>query len=550
VTGIAGTTGALVPATSTYYWYTANTLQDITVTNTGTLPISFTAATGTSYFSYTGNTCSGTIPALSTCTLTVESKGFADSGPGPTVYTDTLTITDTATNGPQTVSLNSTNNQEVSPAPSFGSVSVGSSASSVLDIRAVYPGEGLGGYITFGGLDPADFNDFDSTATQNGYGQLGGGYCSTNLYGCGGNITFTPTAAGTRTAKIYINAGVSPGSPSYINVSGTAPATTSPAFSAGTPVFANAYLYSGVANTTGTVTITNNENATLNPTSYTITEGSVGSQVFAVTGNNCASLAPLSTCTVNLSFTGGTQAPKTYYATLGITDSVSGQTVSVNLTLPVEYTNLVVSPYALNFNNQTVGSTGTQTVTVTDQYGNPPNYAVRATLVQSGSFYTISPSTNPTCAASSTLACTFTVTFTPTSVADEQAFISITDENGVNTETAIDGKGYATTPLVLLSATTIGFPTTYRYNASSASVTLTNGGSSALALSSVSVSGATNNNFYVTSNTCTGSIASLGTCSFSVVFAPTVTGSQSATVNIVSNAPSSPNSISLSGTAQ
>jgi hypothetical protein len=63
-------------------------------------------------------------------------------------------------------------------------------------------------------------------------------------------------------------------------------------------------------------------------------------------------------------------------------------------------------------------------------------------------------------------------------------------------------------------------------------------------------SGATNNNFYVTSNTCTGSIASLGTCSFSVVFAPTVTGSQSATVNILSNAPSSPNSVSLSGTAQ
>jgi hypothetical protein len=210
----------------------------------------------------------------------------------------------------------------------------------------------------------------------------------------------------------------------------------------------------------------------------------------------------------------------------------------------------VVSPYALNFNNQTVGSTGTQTVTVTDQYGNPPNYAVRATLVQSGSFYTISPSTNPTCAASSTVACTFTVSFIPTSVADEQAFISITDQNGVKTQTAIDGKGYATTPLVLLSATTIGFPTTNRYNASSANVTLTNGGSSALTLSSVSVSGATNNNFYVTSNTCTGSIASLGTCSFSVVFAPTVTGSQSATVNIVSNAPSSPNSISLSGTAQ
>jgi hypothetical protein len=51
---IVGMIGALTAGTA-QAWDTAYTLQDITVTNTGTLPISFTAATGTSNFAYTGN---------------------------------------------------------------------------------------------------------------------------------------------------------------------------------------------------------------------------------------------------------------------------------------------------------------------------------------------------------------------------------------------------------------------------------------------------------------------------------------------------------------
>lgn len=80
------------------------------------------------------------------------------------------------------------------------------------------------------------------------------------------------------------------------------------------------------------------------------------------------------------------------------------------------------------------------------------------------------------------------------------------------------------------------------------SVTLTNTGAANLAISSISVVGAVNGNFVQTNN-CLATVASNGTCTINVTFAPTTTGSQSATVQILSNAASSPDSISLSGTA-
>jgi hypothetical protein len=105
----------------------------------------------------------------------------------------------------------------------FGSVAVGNTASSVLDIRGVYVDYGIPGGIIFGGLDPEDFNDPDSMPTQ-GLGLLGYGQCLAGPLGlgCGGTIIFKPTAAGTRTARIYINPNAYPAGIEYINVSGTA----------------------------------------------------------------------------------------------------------------------------------------------------------------------------------------------------------------------------------------------------------------------------------------------------------------------------------------
>jgi len=78
-------------------------------------------------------------------------------------------------------------------------------------------------------------------------------------------------------------------------------------------------------------------------------------------------------------------------------------------------------------------------------------------------------------------------------------------------------------------------------------ITLTNNGTAALYISFVTLSGAVQGNFSQTNNC--AALAANNTCSISVTFAPTSAGTQAASVQIVSNAPTSPDTISLSGTA-
>jgi hypothetical protein len=75
------------------------------------------------------------------------------------------------------------------------------------------------------------------------------------------------------------------------------------------------------------------------------------------------------------------------------------------------------------------------------------------------------------------------------------------------------------------------------------SVTVTNPGSSAVSVSSVSVSGA-----FAQTNTCPSSLPAGGSCTVSVQFEPTSTGAATGTLSVASSAPSSPLTVALSGT--
>ncbi len=75
------------------------------------------------------------------------------------------------------------------------------------------------------------------------------------------------------------------------------------------------------------------------------------------------------------------------------------------------------------------------------------------------------------------------------------------------------------------------------------SVTVSNPGSSAASVSSVSVSGP-----FSQTNTCGSSIAAGGSCTVSVKFAPTSGGSQTGTLTVNTSAPGGPLTVALSGT--
>jgi hypothetical protein len=74
-------------------------------------------------------------------------------------------------------------------------------------------------------------------------------------------------------------------------------------------------------------------------------------------------------------------------------------------------------------------------------------------------------------------------------------------------------------------------------------VTVSNPGSTAASVSSVSTSGP-----FSQANTCGTSIAAGGSCTVSVTFSPTAAGAASGTLSVASSAPSSPLTVALSGT--
>jgi hypothetical protein len=84
-------------------------------------------------------------------------------------------------------------------------------------------------------------------------------------------------------------------------------------------------------------------------------------------------------------------------------------------------------------------------------------------------------------------------------------------------------------------------------SSSSQSVTLTNNSSSALTINSITITGANAADFSQT-NTCGGSVAARANCTISVIFKPSSTGSESATLTIADSDSSSPQLVQLSGT--
>src|SRR5579862_8372408 len=80
-------------------------------------------------------------------------------------------------------------------------------------------------------------------------------------------------------------------------------------------------------------------------------------------------------------------------------------------------------------------------------------------------------------------------------------------------------------------------------------VTVTSTGVIDLSFSGVTFSGSNAGDFSKTTDTCSGAaVLPNGTCSVSIAFTPTATGSRTATLNFSDNAPASPQSVSLSGT--
>jgi hypothetical protein len=207
-----------------------------------------------------------------------------------------------------------------------------------------------------------------------------------------------------------------------------------------------------------------------------------------------------------------------------------------------------ISPRSVNFGSVTVGTSGpVSTVVVTN--GSQRSLSILNVNSTSPQFVVLSPTMPLTVEARQSAS--FEVEFQPNGVGTFAGSIVVSLENrGRGTSplsVAVSGTAIAPalTYALSTSASSVSFPSTLVGSSTSQSISFTNSGSGTLTISQVTVSGAA---FAVSGFSGTVSLASGNSISLTVTFTPTALGALVGTITIVSSAPNSPATISLSGT--
>jgi hypothetical protein len=313
----------------------------------------------------------------------------------------------------------------------------------------------------------------------------------------------------------------------------------------GTPVMetsATSLSFGGInvtaPSTPQTVTITSAGNTYLN-----ITNLSSDSTAFTFSNDTCtgATLLPAQTCTFDVTFT--PDAATAYNNTITVNSNSLLATGSISVSGTGLGPNVSLSASSLNFGDQINGTTSSASTLNITNTGNA--ILVFGTLTVGADFLI----DNDNCsgqAVSPTNSCTFDVSFSPSTLGAKSDTVSIPSNSPTSPDSvSLSGTGVEP-PAVDLSTTSINFGS---QNVGSASaqqtITVTNSGGADLVIGTL---GATSE-FIVSADGCTAATITPGNnCNFKVSFSPTSTGAKTGGVTIPSNASTSPDSVSLSGT--
>ncbi|MFI1097055.1 choice-of-anchor D domain-containing protein [Streptomyces sp. NPDC020917] len=410
----------------------------------------------------------------------------------------------------------------------------------------------------------------------------GGDFAQTNTCGssipangsCAVSVTFKPTATGSRSGTLTVNAG---GTTSTVALSGTGTAP-GPVLNATPASLSFAGTVVGATAGAQTVTVTNS-----GTTSATVSAVSVsaGSSDFSQT-NNCSTIAVGASCAVTVSFKPTTGGART--GTLTVTSSANNSptTVALSGTGIDSSTNIAAGKTA-----SASSSNGTYTpanltdadastywesangafpqwaqVDLGQSYGIgkvvlklPPAtaWAARqetlsvlgstdgssfATLVGSAA-YTFDPNANNN-----------TVTITFASATARYVRVNITANSGWTAGQLSDfevfpsGSGGSPSATLTAAPASLTFASQAPGTTSGAqTVTVSNTGTAAASVSGVSVTGD-----FAQTNTCGSSIAAGASCTVGVTFTPTASGTRTGTLTVASSASNNPLTVALTGT--
>jgi hypothetical protein len=301
---------------------TTSAASAVTVTNSGTAWLTFTsiAVTGDFAIAASGTTCSTSTSVAGSSSNCVIDVTFTPTATGS--RSGILTLTDNASGSPQAVGLSGTGTAPSvslsTTSVSFGNQPVGTTSAA----SAVTVTNSGTASLTFTGI--AVTGDFAMAAS--------GTTCSTSApvaasSNCVINMTFTPTATGSRSGSLTLTDNAS-GSPQVVALSGTG-GVPSVSLSTTSVSFGNQPV--GTTSAASAVTVTNSGTTSLTFTGIAVT----GDFAMAASGTTCSTSAPVaasSNCVINVTFTPTATGSRS--GSLTLTDNASGspQVVALSAT--------------------------------------------------------------------------------------------------------------------------------------------------------------------------------------------------------------------------
>jgi len=286
---------------------------------------------------------------------------------------------------------------------------------------------------------------------------------------------------------------------------------------------------------TQAVTLKNSGNSDLN-----ISQLSVSGTGFSVSGVAAPITLPAGqSMALQVTFAPAAAGASNGSVTITSDSQTPTSTVSLSGTgMNASYT-MSLTPGSVSFGNLNVGSTASQTV----QLANTGNSSVTVSQVTAGgNGVSVSGLAAPVTIAPSQ-GVPVTVKFAPTSSGAVAGNITITNSEGINAVAAVTGTGVQAGISVTPSSASFGSVVTG--NTNSQTIQLKNSGTASLTVSQVA---ATGSGFSVSGVTTPFTLGPGATSTFNVQYAPTAAGAVNGSVTIVSNAPNSPSTVSLSGT--
>jgi hypothetical protein len=493
---------------------TSSTAQTLTLSNTGGSGVTLQPPVISSQYTVTSN-CGAILGAGQLCTLTIV---FSPTATGPQPGTLTVSGNPGALQAHATLGGSGVAPASLAFAPTslaFGSVQAGKASTQQPAILTNTGGISASLHL------PVLTGDY--AIASNGCGATLAASASCTL-----QLTFNPTAAGSRTGSLTVTTTDSASS-ATVSLSGTG---TTLVLTPSALVFAA--TSQGATTAAQNITAANIGTSVLNLQPFTITGD------FAISADTCSGtpLNPQYSCTLSITFSPTAGGQRT--GLLTVSDAAETHTATLTGTGLSAATD-TLSPTSLTFGPQVFGTvSAAQSVSVTNSGGStlgaisvtatPPFIAANncGTILGGG------------------LACSIAVTFAPTGPGAQSGQLVITDS--LRTQTvSLNGQGVLP-PQAVATPTSLDFGS-YAVGVASPVqlVTMTNNGKTPLT-GFTAVTGTTN--FAVASSTCGDTIAAGANCTLGISFVPQQVGNAVDQLTLTSPSLSGSLTVALSGSGE